>query len=195
MFQSISNEKMFKITGGTKRGLKINTPKGHDVTRPATGKLKKAIFDIIGGEIENTTVLDLYSGTGALGIEALSRGAASVTFVDRSSEAKKIINENCKLCGFGNMVMIHNSDVYDFVKSVCEKELQKYDFIFVDPPYNDLPQDIFFCSLVDMLKPLGVIFCESRLKDEYLNSGSTKYDFSVRRYGGTKLSLITKKGE
>ena len=89
-----------RVISGSVRGKRLREPANYDI-RPTTDKVKESIFNIIQFDIEGRRVLDLFAGTGQLGIECLSRGAAEVTFVDQSREALAIVRENLKSCGFG----------------------------------------------------------------------------------------------
>ena len=117
-----------RIITGTAKGLKLKTPKGF-LTRPTSDRIKESIFNVLNNliEFENLNVLDIFSGTGALGLEALSRGAIHCTFIDKSTAS--IIKDNVNRAKFNDCAEIINDDVF--------KHLNKnYDLIFCDPPYN-----------------------------------------------------------
>jgi len=125
------NYKSMRVISGTAKGRKLYAPKSHNI-RPALDKVKEAIFNIL-FDVQGVNVLDLFAGTGAVGIEALSRGAAHCTFVDMSHEAITIIKKNIELCGFTN------AKIFPHPVSVAieyfGKHNEKFDLIFVDPPY------------------------------------------------------------
>jgi len=127
-----------RITGGKARGRRIKTPKS-TFTRPLLSRVRKSLFDIIGDEIKGSSFLDLYAGSGAIGIEALSRGAKKATFVEKNLACIRIIRENLGVCGFVSQARIWQKNVLDFLPLLLERE--KFDFIFVAPPYHKKLQD------------------------------------------------------
>lgn len=133
-----------RIIGGTAKGRRLQTPPkstgkrtGRPVIRPTADRAREALFSIVGSEVEDAWVLDLFAGTGALGLEALSRGARSVVFVDRNSQSIKLIQKNIELCGFSDKSSVMKRDLAKSL-SFLEKLLGDRDFslIFVDPPYR-----------------------------------------------------------
>lgn len=123
-----------RITAGTQRGRPLRTRSGLD-TRPTTALVREALFNIIGASIEGATVLDLFSGGGTLGIEALSRGAARATFVDRARACATIVAENLAATGFAPRAEIHSADALDWLKA-HRSDLASYNLILLDPPYR-----------------------------------------------------------
>ena len=119
-----------RVITGTARGRKLKDLPGLD-TRPTTDKVKESIFNIVQFDIEGRRVLDLFAGTGQLGIEALSRGAEKCVFVDQSREAAKVIGENVKTTGFENRSRVAQGDAISFLTSCREK----FGLAFLDPPY------------------------------------------------------------
>ena len=116
-----------RVITGTARGRRLQEPANMDI-RPTTDQVKEALFNIVQFDVEGRRVLDLFAGTGQLGIEALSRGAKSVTFVDESAEAIKIIKSNLEHCKLQGEVV--RSEAVSFLK-----RCGKYDLIFLDPAY------------------------------------------------------------
>ena len=123
---------MRRITGRA-RGTKLVTLEGNN-TRPTSERIKEAIFSSIQFDIENRRVLDLFAGSGQLGLEALSRGAASVSFVDSEREAMEIVKKNAKSTGFFDDCRYIVSDWRNYIRKASGKD--KYDLVFVDPPYS-----------------------------------------------------------
>ena len=117
-----------RVITGTARGRRLKTPEGMDI-RPTTDNVKESIFNIIQFDIEGRRVLDLFAGTGQLGIECLSRGASEVVFIDSSRDAVKIVKDNLKTCGFNAPVL--QMDAVNYIKA-CGR----FDLIIVDPPYD-----------------------------------------------------------
>jgi len=127
-----------KITGGTLKGRKIRTCK-NEFTRPLLSRLRKSLFDIIGEAILGVTFLDLYAGSGAVGIEALSRGAKEAVFIEKDTLAVKTIEENIVSCKLLSRSKIWRKNVLAFLSLLLEKK--KFDFIFIAPPYYKGMQD------------------------------------------------------
>ncbi len=121
-----------RVISGSARGAKLKTIEGND-TRPTTDKVKGAIFNILANGIYGKKVLDLYAGSGALGIEALSRGAEMAVFVEKSAVAADIIRKNLEHTKLSDKAKILKNDVFTAVKTMTEK----FDLIFLDPPYAD----------------------------------------------------------
>lgn len=119
-----------RVITGTARGRRLKEPQGMDI-RPTTDKVKESMFSILQFDIEGRRVLDLFGGTGQLGIEALSRGASEVVFVDKSAAALKLIRENLELCGLSDRARVRNGDSLAYLRSG-----EKFDLVFLDPPYD-----------------------------------------------------------
>jgi 16S rRNA (guanine966-N2)-methyltransferase len=126
-----SIEKIMKITGGTGKGRKLRVPAGSRV-RPTSDKVKQALFNILGEKVRECAFLDLFAGTGSIGIEALSRGANEVWFVDDSRESLQVTRHNLEQAGFGARAKVVASRAESFLK----KTEQRFDIIFLDPPYS-----------------------------------------------------------
>ena len=175
-----------RVITGSARGRKLKTPENYDI-RPTTDNVKESVFNIIQFDIEGRRVLDLFAGTGQLGIECLSRGASSAVFVDQSREAVKIVKANLKACGLTGTVL--QADALSFLRT-CGK----FDIIFVDPPYDsDLYESVLnTVNSIDILSDGGIIICESR-RERALPEMSAPY--KKRReytYGKVKLCIYTK---
>ena len=144
-----------RVITGTARGRKLITLEGDDV-RPTVERTKEAMFSAIQFEIEGRRVLDLFAGSGQLGIEALSRGAESAVFVDQSKRAVDVVKKNVKSTGFSDVSRIVNAEASVFVLSTDEK----FNIAFLDPPYGTgilqsiLPK-VEMCMADD-----GIIVCE-----------------------------------
>ena len=167
-----------RVITGSARGIKLRTLPGNDV-RPTTEKVKEAVFSAIHFELENSRVLDLFAGCGQMGIEALSRGAASAVFCDNSKDSVDIINENLKNCKFSNEAKVIKSDFSVFLSSASEK----FDFCFLDPPYYEGHYDKALSLLAKVMKDGGKVLCEHpdsiKLPDVFGNFKKLKdYRFS-----------------
>ena len=146
-----------RVITGTARGRRLLEPEGMD-TRPTTDRVKEGIFSSIQFEIEGRRVLDLFGGTGQMGIEALSRGAAHCTFLDLRKEAVGVIRENLKRTGFAEEAAVVQGDYLAFLTRCKEK----FDLIFLDPPYEAglLEPALAHIARFDILAPHGIIVAE-----------------------------------
>ena len=147
-----------RVITGTARGRKLKEPAGME-TRPTTDRVKEGIFSSIQFEIEGRRILDLFGGTGQMGVEALSRGAAHCTFVDLRKEAVSIIRENLELTGFTNRSRVIQGDALAFL-SRCR---ETFDVIFLDPPYDSglLEKSMELVTTIDIVSENGIIVCEN----------------------------------
>ena len=145
-----------RIISGSARGRKLKEPTGYKI-RPTTDKVKESVFNIVQFDIEGRRVLDLFAGTGQYGIEALSRGAGSVVFVDSASESVKLIKENLKICGFFDQVSVQGRDALRYLE-----DDEKFDLIFIDPPYETkyAQKALHKITEFDKLNINGIIICE-----------------------------------
>lgn len=128
-----------KIIGGIYRNRNLVTPKGLEV-RPSASRLREALFNICQTYIEGAQFLDLFAGSGAIGFEALSRGAKSVTFIDNSRESIRTIQQNAKSLDVENQVKILLGDTFELLERLSQQD-QSFDIIFADPPYHSKGQD------------------------------------------------------
>jgi 16S rRNA (guanine966-N2)-methyltransferase len=119
-----------RIIGGKARGRRIRSVPG-ETTRPITDKVREALFNILGPDIEGASFLDLFAGTGSVGIEALSRGAVNVCFIERNRHALAIIHENLKLTGLGEGAEVRHGDAFAFLDRPAQ---HPFDYIYIAPP-------------------------------------------------------------
>ena len=178
-----------RVITGKARGVQLKTPDGQ-LTRPTTDRVKEALFSIIQFEIPGTAVLDLFGGTGQLGIEALSRGAKSAVFVDQSEQACKLIRENLKRTKLESQGKVIRGDYMDYL-SRCR---ENYDIILLDPPYAEvfLENALKRITEIDILRSGGIIVAERPLGKElpWEFEGYTRSkDY---KYGNTLLTLYRK---
>lgn len=178
---------MMRIITGSAKGVRLETLEGVE-TRPTAERVKEAVFSMLQFDIEGRSVLDLFSGSGQMALEALSRGASEAVLIDRSKNAIRIIEKNAEKCRLSSRCQIYNYDAIDYIKRNNER---KFDIIFLDPPYaSGLYQPTLLALYeYDMLKPSSVIVCESdfdlifesepRLKDKYEVRRSSKYSKTV----------------
>ena len=149
---------MMRIITGTARGTKLVTLEG-EATRPTSERTKESVFSMLQFDIEGRRVLDLFGGSGQMGLEALSRGAASATIVDQSPDAVKIIKANAQKTKLFDRCVILTKDYKAYLKGTKEK----FDIIFLDPPYdtNMLAEAMRIILEQDMLNYQGTIVLES----------------------------------
>jgi len=179
-----------RVITGSARGRRLKELEGME-TRPTTDKVKESLFSIIQFDIEGRRVLDLFAGTGQLGIEALSRGAAECVFVDRRQDAVELIRENVKLCGLEDAARIKKGDALAYLKSG-----EKFDLIFLDPPYATdlLDQALEQIARFDICRGHGIIVAESPA-DHTLPPVEPPYSlYREYRYGKIKLTVYHRSG-
>lgn len=178
-----------RVISGSLRGKRLREPANYDI-RPTTDKVKESIFNIIQFDIEGRRVLDLFAGTGQLGIECLSRGAAEVTFVDQSREAIAIVKENLKSCGLSSRVV--QEDSISFLNRGG-----RYDIILLDPPYatNLLDKALQIINSVDILTEGGIIMCESGREKPMPDMNMPYFKLKEYNYGKVKLTTYSKEKE
>ena len=152
-----------RVITGKARGVQLKTPDGMQ-TRPTADRVKEALFSIINFDIPGAKVLDLFGGTGQLGIEALSRGASSAVFVDAREESCKLIRENLKRTKLESDAKVIRSDYLDYLN----RGREQYNIIFLDPPYAEvfLENAIKKITEIDILQSDGIIVAERPLGKE-----------------------------
>ena len=173
-----------RIITGSARGTKLQTPAG-DTTRPTAERVKEAVFSMIQFEIEGRRVLDMFGGSGQLALEALSRGAASAVICDTSSEAIKAIKANAVKTRLYDRCVILNTDA---MRYAAGRSGEKFDIVFIDPPYASGLQQKALETLAQAGKiaPGGIVICESAEEADYLPDG-----FRVRRSTSYSKKYIT----
>ena len=175
-----------RVITGTARGRKLKTPENYDI-RPTTDSVKEAVFNIIQFDVEGRRVLDLFAGTGQLGIEALSRGAAECVFVDRDKAAADIVRQNLTACGLSARVA--GEDALGYLDT-CGR----FDLVFVDPPYDSGIYDAVLQKInsVDILSDGGIIICESRRETPMPEVSAPYCRGREYAYGKVKITLYRK---
>ncbi len=175
-----------RVISGLCRGRKLLEPSGMDV-RPTTDQVKEAMFNIIQFDIEGRRVLDLFAGTGQLGIEALSRGAAKCVFVDASRESLKMVRENLRRCDLQGEIV--QSDAVGYLRRGG-----RFDVIFMDPPYGAGLEAAALASVkeFDILTKGGIIVVETRRETQLPDLGEEFGSVRTYRYGKIKLTVFTR---
>ena len=181
---------MMRIITGRARGTKLDTLEGLN-TRPTSERAKEAIFSMIQFEIDGANVLDLFAGSGQMGLEALSRGAERATFVDNSREAVGVINRNIKKTHFENDSLVVNSPFDQFLKRVAKNE--RYDLVFLDPPYaSDALVKALKCLIeYNLLAKNATIVCESGKENPFDEEPVIKERFEIIKQAKYGVAYVT----
>lgn len=178
-----------RVISGSLRGRKLVTLKGLDI-RPTSDRIREAVFNILGQTVKQARVLDLFSGTGALGIEALSRGACHTTFIDLSCD---IIHENLKRCRLEEKAQVICCDI---VRNTIPASLneQRFDIAFIDPPYGKgyIELTLGKKSFVDLLDDDCIIIAEQSCKENLEIDTSVLDIYRQKKYSKTLISFINK---
>lgn len=176
-----------RVITGEARGRRLVTLEGDDV-RPTTDKVKEGMFNIIQFDIPGANVLDLFAGSGQLGIEAISRGAKHCSFVDASKRSLDVVRENLKNCGFEKRASTFSGDSVSYAQLTHDT----FDIVFLDPPYRKHFIDSVLPFISSKMNDGGVIVCETSIEEEL---PETAGDFSLAReykYGKIKITTYRK---
>lgn len=173
-----------RVITGLARGRVLKTLEGEDV-RPTTDRVKEAIFSIIQFEIEGREVLDLFAGSGQLGIEALSRGAAYATFTDLSKDAVSVIKSNLLATGLHKNSAVLQSDALTFLRN----SRKKFDIIFMDPPYSNGLLQKALPLAAEVVNDGGVIICEHPYGEEVPETAGKFSLYRNYKYGKVAVSV------
>jgi 16S rRNA (guanine966-N2)-methyltransferase len=185
-----------RVTGGRAKGCRLTAFRGLDI-RPTSDMVREAIFDLVGQDWKGATVLDLFAGTGSLGIEALSRGASRALFIDSSQKSIDLVTKNLKTCGFEGRGLTFRGDLArglpkkPFLK---EKEIH---LVFIDPPYGKGLVNSVLLDLTgkDILGVLSIVVVETRKNEALPESVGPLQLVKSRTYGETKIHIFHREGE
>jgi len=177
-----------RITGGVARGFNISAPRGSEV-RPTSDRVRSAVFQLIEGAVEGATVLDLYAGTGAMGIEALSRGASSVVFVEQNPRMCRVISRNLVATGFSERGRIRRAKVEGSLHSLGGP----FGVALLDPPYGlpGVSQVLAELDDLGLIATDGTVVVEHSRRESFNQIYGKLHKFDSRRYGDTVVSLYT----
>lgn len=188
-----------RVISGRARGTKINTIESTS-TRPTLDRVKESLFNILQNKVIDATVLDLFAGSGALGIEALSRGAKKAVFCDKNNEACKVIKDNLNKTHLADDANVLNMEYERCIERVSN---YKFDLIFIDPPYK-LDMAIKAVKLIeknDLLDNKGIIIIETdeverdnKELDDLINENDNLMITDRRKYGRANLIFVSKRG-
>ena len=185
-----------RVVSGMARGTKLYTLEGSN-TRPTLDRVKEALFNIIQYDLENSNILDLFAGSGSLGIEALSRKAKFCAFCDNSYEATTIIKKNIEKTRFNDLSKIYNM-AYDKALLKMKNENLKYDIVFLDPPYETdyIQKSLELIIKYELLNDDAILILETDDQDRILNElENIQLDIrDVRKYGRVSLIFLKRKG-
>lgn len=180
---------MIRITSGTAKGKRLDLPNNKKVTA-VKEVVKLAIFSILGARVEKAVCLDLFAGSGNLGIEALSRGAASCDFVDESKTSIEVVEKNLKNCGFTDQANPIWNDVLRFL----DNSQNTYNVIFADPYYTETNQRHLIKLAIERLNPTGVFFLLSSANNpsiELPKDLTHSVKIETRKYGKTLVTILS----
>jgi 16S rRNA (guanine966-N2)-methyltransferase len=172
-----------RVVAGTARGRRITAPEGNDV-RPTSDRVREALFNALGslGAVEGATVLDLFAGSGALGIEALSRGADRAVFVDADRSARRAVAANLDVTGFSDRAEVVASDAFRYAGSAGTT----FDLVLLDPPYRTTDWEVLLPAVEPILSAETVVVVES---DHEVALPPTWRVERRRRYGSTFVAI------
>lgn len=181
-----------RVVAGERKGMPLKAVSG-TTTRPTTDKVKESLFNIIGPFFDGGIVLDLFAGSGGLGIEALSRGAERAIFVEKDFKAYQTLQENIKKCRYEEVSELFRTDAKRAVKGLLKRDIQ-IDFLFIDPPYHKVEYYDLVESLVNSgrLSNDAIIVCEHATEVKLQDSFGT---FQLKRketYGSSIISIYSK---
>ena len=186
-----------RIISGKARATKLYTLDGYEITRPTLDRVKEALFSKINMELLDSIVLDLFAGSGALGLESVSRGANLAYLVDESGKAIKIINQNIQKTRFEAQTVVLQCDYLKALEKFKNENI-KFDFIFLDPPYKTdfAVNSTKFIIDNELIKISGKIIIETDIEDDVLE-GLSKLELEVidvKKYGRVSLIFVRRKG-
>lgn len=181
-----------RIISGTCRGRKLASLEGRDI-RPTSDRIKETMFNILGPRVKKTRVLDLFAGTGALGLEALSRGAARAVFVDVSAVSCRIIQQNIDHCRFFQQSCVIRKDIFTGELPVSVTSCS-FDLIFMDPPYHQNHVKILLEKhrVGSLLSDGGIVVAEHAAKETLPDTLNGLDIFRQKKYSRTTVSFLTR---
>ena len=178
-----------RIITGSSKGKRLVTPAGLDV-RPTPDRVKEGLFSALQFDLEGRRVLDLFAGSGQLGLEALSRGAESAVFVDNSAASLKAVKSNIEVCGFEDRAKVVQADYASF----CAMSRDVFDIVFLDPPYNEGMLMPSLKAVLPLMSDYGFIVCEHPLDVKVEESIGGFKVWRTYRYGKVLVTVYRKEG-
>ncbi len=182
-----------RLTGGQARGRRLKGPRGR-LIRPTTDRVREALFDILGSRVQQARFLDVYAGTGAVGCEALSRGAAQAVLLERDRDALKLIGENLRLASWSGTGGIVAGDARRSLRDLASRRAI-FDVIFLDPPYDEPDLSTVLDLAARLLSPKGLLVLEHRSIPENAVLETARLDrVRTYRYGDSSLTVCRSAG-
>lgn len=179
-----------RVITGSARGRRLKTLEGNDV-RPTTDRVKESVFSIIQFDVAGAAFLDLFAGSGQMGIEALSRGAKFAYFVDSAKTSLDTVNENLKTVGLASSAKTYNMNGADFLKSTSNT----FDIAFLDPPYSKGLIEEVLPLLSEKMSDRGIIICEHPIGEELPQTAGKLNARKEYKYGKIGVTVYSVKGE
>ncbi|ACB84931.1 16S rRNA (guanine(966)-N(2))-methyltransferase RsmD [Natranaerobius thermophilus] len=180
-----------RIIAGSKKGLKLHSLKSNKI-RPTSDKVKESIFNML-QDITDTHVLDMFCGSGNLGLESLSRGARDVTFIDNNISAIKLVRNNVKLCEFSSQVEIIKDDIFKWLSKGVQAKNTAFDLVFADPPYRQGYTDKLLSSeeLAAIISHGGLLILEHEQGKLIETELKLWKQVKEKNYGDTTITILT----
>ena len=187
---------MMRIITGKARGIRLATLEGEN-TRPTSERAKEAVFSMLQFEIEGREVLDLFAGSGQMGLEAVSRGASCAVLVDKAKDAAAVISKNIEKTKLGDSCRLFCADVNDYIRTSAGR--RKFDIVFIDPPYalHAVPATLEALLKAGLLKPTSTVVCESEESDVFATNPQLGEQFEVlkcAKYGMAHVTILKPAG-
>lgn len=180
-----------RVIAGEARGRRLQALPGEDVTRPTLDRVKEGMFSSVQFLVPGAAVLDLFAGSGQLGIEAISRGAKSCVFVDQSRAAVGVISANCRAAGVQKRAQVRTGEAFAFLAG-CKTG---FDLVLLDPPFGHGTLERVLPALAAHVKPGGVVLCESELEAPLPLQAQGLVQTKQYRYGKILVTRYEKEGE
>ena len=177
-----------RVITGSARGKALKTLNGEEITRPTGDRVKQALFNALQFDIEGRTVLDLFAGSGQLGIEALSRGAAECVFVEKDLNAAEVVKDNLKATKLFSQAHVLTADAVTFSRNTADR----FDIVFLDPPYASDFIEQTLPLLCDKIKKNGTAVCETDTEKELPKQIGSLALVRCAKYGKTLLWFYRK---
>lgn len=182
-----------RIVAGSARGRRLVAPAGAE-TRPTSDRIRESIFNILGQRFDGGAVLDLFAGSGAMGLEAISRGAERAVLVERGREAAAICEQNARTLGFGDRVEILRADAAGALRTLARRE-GRFDLVFLDPPYAEGPgPTLALLAACDLLAPGVRVVAEHSRRRAPDDSYATLVRTDLRTFGEPAVSFYEREG-
>lgn len=185
-----------RVISGLAKGKRLKAPTGLN-TRPITDMIKEALFNVLGHRVMGSNFLDLFAGSGSVGIEALSRGAKKVVFVDSSGEAIKFIKANLANCGLEGDYEVYRSDVFKALV-ILERHGTRFDLIYIDPPFSNeriFSEVMGVLGKVDILESDGIVVIRTPRKKDIPTTFNRLERYRVSNYGESILNYYCRHEE